>query len=172
MWYGNAAGPQLMVTFRQYERTEDDSNVVAVLCLTNSSDRKFAYISANQISSNGVEIARCQFREQTGAGWTNWMEQKSQSPVVTTFTLMPQSSTLVAAPVPKDGRVANVGIFCIELPEKWPWVFERLKPFVSRLLPPRRNGVCVWCETAVSSKVILQESGTVEFSTPKATANK
>jgi hypothetical protein len=136
-------------SFRGYEGSEDGADVVAVLWLTNSSERTFEYFSANAMSSNGTEMVCCEFSDQTKTGWTNWIAAITR-PNYTSFTLPPHSGTLVAAQVPKDGRVRRVAVICIDPHKRLTGILARLRKLWWRVRPPRIRSMRVWCDTELS----------------------
>jgi hypothetical protein len=142
-------GAPLAAIFRNYEKSEDGTNVVAVMWLTNSSERTFEYFYANGISSNGTDIVRCEFSEQTGKGWTNWIPPMIGPPYIR-FTLAPHSGTLVAAPLPEEGRILKVAVLCIEPTKRLSGISARLRRLWWRVRPPRIFSVSVWCDAELS----------------------
>ena len=143
----------LAIVFKGYERSDDGSNSVAVMWLTNLSWRTFEYISANGMSSNGAEIVLCEFSDKTDSGWTNFINSVPW-PRYTSYTLPPHSGTFVAArianPGLNHGRVRKIAVLCMEPPRRLSGALERLRRLWWRINPPRITSMKVWCETELS----------------------
>ncbi len=140
----------LTATFRNYEGSEDGSEMVAVLWLTNSSDRTFGYVSANAMSSNGTVLVGRELSDRTGTGWTNWITRITGPGPITSYTLPPHSGTLVATPFPNDGGIRRVAVVCFEPHKQLPGILAELRRLWWKVRPPRSRSVKVWCETELS----------------------